>query len=87
MVGFRELTAELVSILRNPPSFPRAVNAVEHMWGHVSRHASRGERRTTSTDPWLLLQKTQQLATQVKEPFICESTALSELAVYLDVSG
>jgi len=87
MAGFRELSAELVSILRCPPSFGRAVNAVEHMWGHVSRHVSLGERRITSVDPWLLLQKTQQLATQVNEPFICESTALSELAVYLNASG
>jgi len=86
MSGFRELSAELVAILRNPPSFRRAVNAVEHMWGHVSRHASRGERRTT-VDPWQLLQRTQELATRVNEPFICGSTALSELAVCLDASG
>ena len=86
MSGFRELSAELVAILRNPPSFRRAVNAVEHMWGHVSRHASRGERRTT-VDPWQLLQRTQELARRVNEPFICGSTALSELAVCLDASG
>lgn len=87
MSGFRELSAELVSILRTPPPYRRAVNAIEHMWGHVSRNASRGERRTTSMDPWLLLQRTQELATQLNEPFIRESTALSELAVYLDASG
>lgn len=87
MEGFRELTAELVAILRSPPTLRRAVNAVEHMWGHVSRHATPGERRSTSADPWLLLQRTQQLATQVKEPFICGSTALSELAAYLEASG
>jgi Pyrimidine dimer DNA glycosylase/Protein of unknown function (DUF1722) len=86
MSGFRELSAELVAILRIPPSVRRAVNAVEHMWGHVSRRASRGERRTT-VDPWQLLQRTQELATRVNEPFICGATALSELAVCLDANG
>jgi uncharacterized protein YbgA (DUF1722 family) len=84
MAGFRELSMELVAILRSPPSVRRAVNAVEHMWGHVSRHVPPAERRLASADAWLLLQKTQQVSLQVQEPFVCGSTALSELAVYLE---
>ena len=87
MAGFRELSMELVAILRSPPSVRRAVNAVEHMWGHVSRHVPPAERRLASADAWLLLQKTQQVSMQVQEPFVCGSTALSELAVYLEVNG
>jgi hypothetical protein len=34
-----------------------------------------------------LLLETQRLATRVKEPFVCGSTALSELAVYLEATG
>lgn len=87
MTGFRELTAELVAILRTPPTVRRAFNAIEHMWGHVSRYAVAGERRSAPAEPWLLLHRTQQLATEVKEAFVCESTALSELAIYLTASG
>jgi Pyrimidine dimer DNA glycosylase/Protein of unknown function (DUF1722) len=85
--GFRELAAELVSCLRNQPTVRRTINAIEHMWGHVSRHSTPSERRAAPAEPRLLLRRTQELATQVREPFVCESTALSELAVYLDANG
>ena len=86
-IGFGALSNELVAIMRRAPSARRAFNALEHMWGHVSREVSAYERRTAQAEPIKLLQETQRLAIELREPFICGSTALSELAVYLDPSG
>jgi hypothetical protein len=35
-----ELAKTLIAILRDRPGRARLANAIEHMWGHVRRHAS-----------------------------------------------
>jgi hypothetical protein len=84
MSGFAELSAELVAILRQRPTHQRVVNAIEHMWGHVSNLASPEERRAAAADPVSMLAATQTLAMKTNERFVAASTALSELAVFIE---
>src|SRR5262245_20653107 len=83
MSGFPELAADLVEILRQRPVDGRVVNAIEHMWGHVSDGASAEERRAAAADPEKMLAVTQALAMKTNERFVSASTALSELAVFV----
>ena len=77
-------TAELIGILRRRPARGRLINALEHMWGHVARVASATDRTAADADAAGLLRTTQTLATKTGEPYLMASTALSELAVFVD---
>lgn len=78
------LAAELVDILRRRPPCGRLVNALEHMWGHVEAAAGREDRRLAGANAVELLGKTQKLAKAIEEPYLMASTALSELAVFVE---
>jgi hypothetical protein len=81
--AFVPLIEELVAFLRVPPSAGRILNAIEHMWGHVSRHASPEEAAAALTGgAAALLATTQSLATRHGERFLLASTALSDLAAW-----
>jgi hypothetical protein len=77
------LAGELAGILRETPGRARLVNALEHMWGHVSRAASSAERAAAGRSARGLLATTQALALRIREPYLEASTALSELAGFL----
>jgi len=81
--GLSSLTTDLVWILRDTPSEGRLTNALEHMWGHVREHASPDDVVAARKSLGLMLARTQQLASHVREPFLLSSTALSELAMYV----
>ena len=76
------MAEELVLILRDAPPSGSLVDAVEHMWGHVSKTASAEVRRAAHASAATLLQKTRELALQVNESYLMTSTALSELALF-----
>ena len=78
------LTTDLVWTLRDIPSEGRLTNALEHMWGHVREHAAPDVVTTARASLGQLLAFTQQLARRVREPFLLSSTALSELAMFVD---
>jgi pyrimidine dimer DNA glycosylase/uncharacterized protein DUF1722 len=78
------LVLELSELLREPPPKARLVNALEHMWGHVSDSASDEDRRRVTGSVEELLQVVQELVAKTQEPYLVSSTALSELAAYLD---
>lgn len=80
-----KLAADLVLILRATPGERRLVNAVEHMWGHVRDHATPQDMTMARRSVGDLLACTQQLAQRVSEPFLLSSTALSELAMFVDI--
>jgi hypothetical protein len=82
LAGFGELSEELVTILRQAPSRRTLPNAVEHMWGYVSRDASAAERRRARQSVGTLLRATQELALRERQPYLLASTALSELAIH-----
>ena len=74
---------ELVLILRATPPRGDLVNALEHMWGYVSKAATAADKEAATASAAGLLLKTRDLALQVKEPYLLASTALSELAAYV----
>ena len=76
------LAAELVHVLREPPSPGRLVNALEHMWGHVKKAATPEDRWAAQVSCDGLLRATQEVALRIREPYLIGSTALSELAIF-----
>lgn len=80
--SMRDLATLLVLTLREPPEAGRLVNALEHMWGHVSDAAGKGDQRAAQQSARELLARIQALAMAQEEPYLLASTALSELAVY-----
>lgn len=77
---FGSLCAELVIMLRRRLSRPRAVNALEHMWGHVARHATGAERIEAAGKPEAMFRIVRVIARRVEERYLLQSTALADLA-------
>jgi hypothetical protein len=78
------LASDLVWILRDSPSDGRLINALEHMWGHVRDRARSDDLVAARRDTHQLFARTQQLALRLRNPFLLSSTALSELAVFVE---
>lgn len=78
-----ELARTLVGTLRIAPPAGSLTNALEHMWGHVSRAPAPNETRAAFATSSALLFAIQRLAIRAREPFLLASTALGELAVYV----
>jgi uncharacterized protein DUF1722 len=77
------LAEELVLILREHPPHGRLMNALEHLWGHVSTIATAEERKNARRSGAGLLLETRALAVRSNERHLMASTALSELATFL----
>jgi len=69
----------MVQSMRLPPHAGRLRNALNHMWGYVSDAAERMPEQEHA----LLELICQQAAVQQKR-YLLESTALSELGIWLD---
>lgn len=78
-----DVARDLVLLLRERPTAGRLANAVEHMWGHVSRWASPEEAALAASGVAEMLAVTQGLAMGHQERYVVESTALSDLAIFL----
>jgi hypothetical protein len=81
---FGGLARALAVLLRVPPTRGGIMDAAQHMWGHVSRHAGPQERAAARSGARGLLTCTQALAWRVGERFLLGSTALGELGAYID---
>ena len=81
---FTPLADELTILLRQAPARQRLVNALEHMWGYVSRSATTEERAVADASVAALLRVTGELAARTRQPYLLASTALGELSVYLE---
>jgi len=68
----------LVGTLRRVPEAGRLFNALQHMWGYVSVSGD-----TLPDDPAAILALVQQRAVARQNDYLLASTALSELAVWL----
>jgi hypothetical protein len=77
------LSDELVALLRQKPARPRIVNALEHMWGYVSKDAAPDELRIAQRSAAGLLLTTRQLAFRTAAPYLITSTALGELGIFV----
>lgn len=80
---YSNLVTLFTELLRQAPSIGGLQNALQHMWGHVSRFSSAGKGEVESWSLGKLLKETQTLALANKEPYLISSTALSELKVWL----
>jgi hypothetical protein len=78
------LMTDLVELLRQPPSAPRVVTAIDHMWAHLRRHAQPDERAAAARRPADALACVQAIALRVRDRRLLTSTALSDLAVFLE---
>jgi hypothetical protein len=77
------LAGELAGVLRLTPSRPRLANAVDHLWGYVSRDATPDERRRAAASLASLFHVTRVVAARTGQPYLATSTALSDLAVFV----
>ncbi len=80
---FSSLFNLLTKKLQCAPSAGGIRNAIQHMWGHVAEHYpdSRGLVSTLSLHE--LFDNMQKLAVKINEPYLMNSTALSELKIWL----
>lgn len=76
---FSNIAAELSVLLRTAPNPRLITNALQHMWGYVSKYSSISGAELGSLSNRLLLHKIQTLSLQNKVEYLSESTALSEL--------
>ena len=83
--GFTELPGELTSILRTAPSAGGTRNALQHMWGYVSDGFLGCNSSVENWSLGKLLHETQQHALEHRAVCLLHSTALSELAVWIDI--
>ncbi|MCW8888903.1 MAG: hypothetical protein OQK25_07565, partial [Gammaproteobacteria bacterium] len=75
---------ELVKLSRIPPDERGIRNALQHMWGYISEVPNsncKGDINSWSLKKLLTL--TQENVKISKEPYLTNSTALSELMVWL----
>ncbi len=80
---YSSLLETLTAQLRQPPTSGRLRNALEHMWGHVSQHAPNLRSKVRQWSNKRLLQEIQRLCVEFHAPYLNQSTALSELAIWL----
>ncbi len=80
---FSELATMVTEKLRCPPSHGGLRNAVQHMWGHVSDRYSGTKEMIATGSLEELFAVMQQLAVTINEPYLMQSTALSELYIWL----
>ena len=77
--GMSDVYQELVSLLRSPPDEGNLLNAVQHMWGYVSRFTSLSGKEISRKSIRGLLKEIQRLAFRNDVVYLKESTALGEL--------
>jgi uncharacterized protein YbgA (DUF1722 family) len=78
-LAFYELALILVNILRIKPPQQRLLNAVEHMWGYISKYSS---ARNPKNGAVQTLREIQRLAIEHQVVYLMHSTALGELAYW-----
>jgi hypothetical protein len=78
------LAFELVELLRTAPDPGNVRNALEHMWGHVRRMAG---PRPADPSSAAMLERIRREALSTGEPYLVQSTALSDLAPWCRYPG
>ena len=80
---FLRLADDLVRLLRVEPPRGTLGDAIEHMWGRVSREADTDERRLARGSLAELFLITRDLALRRPDPYLASSTALADLALFV----
>tara|TARA_Y100001970_G_C14233347_1_gene860175 strand:+ start:1458 stop:2150 length:693 start_codon:yes stop_codon:yes gene_type:complete len=79
---FEDLSQKLVEIIRVKPTIGGIRNALQHMWGYFKNNDI-DNIDIDSLDLVELLATIQKLSYTKKEKYICESTALVELGIWI----
>jgi uncharacterized protein YbgA (DUF1722 family) len=81
--GFEELAGQLVELLHIPPPRAGLRNALQHVWGHVSRYSSVPKRVVASYSLQRYLSEIQKLARENGAPYLLASTAMTDLGAWI----
>ncbi|MCX5848583.1 MAG: DUF1722 domain-containing protein [Deltaproteobacteria bacterium] len=81
--GINYIYPELLSLLRCPPGEGNLRNAIQHMWGYVSQHASFSGKAIEKKTMRNLLTQIQHLTFLHDVVYLKESTALGELQAWM----
>jgi len=81
---FESLALELTLALRNTPSVGGLTNALQHMWGHVSKESQAQSKKIQHWSLKKLLAETQSLALATEQTYLLHSTALSEFKMFIE---
>ena len=79
---FSDLADKLTELLRSRPSDGGIRNVLQHMWGHVREEADKG-RDVASWSPLKLIREIQGRARDGREPYLLQSSALSDLQTWI----
>ncbi len=82
-LSFENLANILEKEIRKIPKTGAIRNTLEHMWGYVSKYSSINKSKINTLSEKDLLKEIQKLVIEVEEPYLIQSTALSELEVWL----
>ncbi|PID77904.1 MAG: hypothetical protein CSB21_02935 [Deltaproteobacteria bacterium] len=80
---FSSLFNLLTKKLHFAPSAGGIRNAIQHMWGHVAAHYSDSREIVSTWSLHELFDNMQKLAVKINEPYLMNSTALSELKIWI----
>ncbi len=80
---FRELSLLLTETLRIAPKKGGILNSLQHMWGHISEYSGFSGREVDSWNLDRLFSEIQHVALKTGEIYLINSTALSELSVWI----
>ena len=76
--AMKEVSLELVTLLREPPCEKQINNALLHMWGYVSKYSNISGENFDQLSDKQLYNQIQQLVNENNVHYLMESTALSE---------
>jgi hypothetical protein len=79
-----DLVKDLVLVLRERPRRRSLENVVERMWSDVCRHATGDERACVKLGSQQTFACTQAVALRPRDTGLLSSTALGELAIFLE---
>lgn len=80
---FSEMTLALVEILRVAPSQRGIINALEHMWGYVDEVSIWTSSQLDKASLSEFYVEVQNCAKLKKQPYLMNSTSLSELKIWI----
>jgi hypothetical protein len=80
---FSDVANFITELLRKPPAAGGTRNALQHMWGHVSKSPSLPKGEVESWTSGMLLEEIQKRAMADKNRYLISSTALGELQIWI----
>jgi hypothetical protein len=82
-IDTRDLFKKLTELLRIVPEDKSIRNTLQHMWGYVSKFSSLTGKELYNMDQSTFLKEIQDLSKDNQEKYLLNSTALSELMIWI----